>query len=98
MTMTALLQFYAPLAGLLALAFWVGMLSQQVKDQGKDIEKLKEAGEPGGVSDRLVRLEVNGENTAKAMEGVHRSLEGIQRQLANMVQGPPITRLTGEPR
>jgi hypothetical protein len=98
MTVTALLQFYAPLAGLLALAFWVGMLSQRVKDLGRDVEKLQEAGEPGGVSDRLVRLEVTGENQAEAMKGVQRSLEGIQRQLANMMQGKPITVLSGDGR
>lgn len=94
MTVPELLQLYAPLAGLLALAFWVGVLSQKVKDQGEDIRDLKSAGAEGGVTERLVRLEVNSENATESLKGMERSLQGIQRQLGNLMhKGASITEM-----
>lgn len=95
MTLAQVLQLYAPLAALLALAAWVGALSQKVRDQGDDIKELKEAGSEGGVMERLVRLEVNSENTTKSLESVDRSLQGIQRQLGNMMhKGNPVQEIS----
>jgi hypothetical protein len=42
MTTTELLQFYAPLVGLLGLAFWTGVLSQRVKSADARIKSLEE--------------------------------------------------------
>lgn len=41
MTIAQLVQLYAPLAGLLILAFWTGRLGQKVDDQKADIDKLE---------------------------------------------------------
>lgn len=41
MTAAAILQFYAPFAGMLALSFWMGVLSQRVRqlEKGGDATK-----------------------------------------------------------
>lgn len=95
LTMTDLFQLYAPLAGLLALAFWVGMLSQKVSDQKEDItglkedvHSLKEENAEGGATERLVRLEVTLENAVTEIAKMGRSMEGVQRQLGNLMQKP----------
>lgn len=95
MTLAQLLQLYAPLAGLLALAFWVGMLSQKVADQKEDIaalksdvKALKDDEANGGAGERLVRLEVTLETAVKEIAKFGRAMEGVQRQLGNLMQKP----------
>lgn len=88
MTLAEVLQLYAPLAGLLALAFWVGMLSQKVADLKEDVATLKALEAEGGSSDRLTRLEVTLENAGREIAKLSRGMEGVQRQLGNLMQKP----------
>jgi hypothetical protein len=95
MTAPELLQLYAPLVGLLGLAFWVGMLSQKVADQKEDIAALrtsldgmKEDHDEADMTERLVRLEVTLENGMAEIAKMGRSMEGVQRQLGNLMQKP----------
>lgn len=89
-----LLQLYAPLAGLLALAFWVGVLSQKVKGLEDDVKDLRDQGSEGGVSERIVRLEVQMEGMQASLEKIERGMEGVQRQLGNLMQkGGTITQM-----
>lgn len=86
-----MLQIYAPLAGLLCVVFWLGVLSERVASQSRKIQNLetevdKLKGEDGHGSERIVRLEVKVENVETQGQSILRSLEGIQRQLANMIQ------------
>lgn len=82
-----LFQFYAPLAGLLAVVFWLGVLSQRVKTAEEKIKRMEEAEGEGGVIERLVRLEVHSENTLKQLEAQTREMAGVQRQLGNLMRG-----------
>lgn len=95
MTLAQLLQLYAPLAGLLALAFWVGMLSQKVVDQKEDIlalkadvKSLKDEDSHAGSAERLVRVEVTLETAVTELAKFGRAMEGVQRQLGNLMQKP----------
>lgn len=89
MTVTQLFQLYAPLVGLLGLAFWVGVLSQRVKQLEEVAKDLKVAHAEGNeVFERLVRLEVNMENAVTQLGSLDRGMQGVQRQLGNlMVKG-----------
>jgi hypothetical protein len=72
-----LVQLYAPIAGLLVLAFWVGGLSQRVK-------QLEKESIGDDLRAKVIRLEVQMESAAATLEKVDRSLQGIHRQLANI--------------
>lgn len=95
MTVEQLLQFYAPLAGLLAVVFWLGMLTQRVRDLEKttdDRERRVKALEMGDATDRderdrLVRVEAELEHHGKSLESIDRALAGINRQLATIATG-----------
>lgn len=87
MTVPQLLQLYAPLAGLLGLAFWVGVLSERVKNLRFDVQELKSENVEGG-SPAIIRLKVEMEGVKGAMEKLTRSMEGVQRQLGNLMQKP----------
>lgn len=78
------LQLYAPLAGLLVVVFWLGVLSQRVKNLEAVLSKMEEGDAQGGVVDRLARLEVHSETAAKALEKISTELNGVQRQLGNL--------------
>ena len=80
LTLTQLFQLYAPLAGLLVLAFWVGGLSQRVKQLEKDA-----VGDE--MRDKLTRLDVHMENAQAALEKMERQLQVVHRQLANIATG-----------
>lgn len=94
MTLSEILQLYTPLAGLLVVVFWLGVLSERVgqlrarlaKAEG-DIATLR--GDDGQGSARIVRLEVQVENLGKQGESILRAMEGVQRQLANLMQKAP---------
>jgi hypothetical protein len=85
MTVTELFQLYAPLAGLLALAFWTGMLSQKVADLKEDVKSLmNESGGKDGTGSRLVALEGAMDGVKKSLESIDRGMSGVQRQLATL--------------
>lgn len=88
LSVTQVLQFYAPFAGLLGVVFWVGVLSQRVADLRERVKKLEAADDTDGSGERLVRLEVNTENMTKAVESMKRSMDGVQRQLGNLMNKP----------
>lgn len=85
MTVAEVLQFYAPFAGLLALAFWTGVLSQKVANLTERLAKV-EGEADGDIStvDRLARLETKMDIQHGDIEKISRSLEGVQRQLGNI--------------
>lgn len=90
MTVAELVQLYAPLAGLALLAFWVGALSERVKNLRKDVDTLNgrhdaEVGE-GGMLERMIRMEVNLDNAGKQLESLDRHMQGVQRQIANLMK------------
>lgn len=86
MTVTQLLQLYAPLAGLLAVVFWLGVLSNRVLTLEREVRELKERAK--GETDereRIVRMEVKMDDMKDKLESVGRELATVHRQLANMV-------------
>lgn len=83
MTSAQLLQLYAPLAGLLVLAFWVGGLSQRVRGLetvAKDNKEMEKA---------MIRLVV-------LVEQQDRTLSELAGKLAWLTSVPPVT--PGPPR
>lgn len=90
MNLTQLVQLYAPLAGLLIMAAWLGALSQRVKDLIQDVKELREGGDAITVIDRrLTRIETLMEGHGKEATATKRAIEGVQRQLGNlMMRGP----------
>lgn len=98
MTVTELVQLYAPLAGLLAVVFWLGVLSQKVKALETTVTELQEHDGPGGNSERLVRLEVTMEGVQTTLQSLDRGMQGVQRQLGNlMLKGGAGFEHRGEP-
>jgi hypothetical protein len=94
MTVAELVQLYAPLAGLLVLAFWVGALSERVKNLRKDVDELKkrsdaEVGE-GGMLERMIRMEVKLEGANTQLGSLDRHMQGVQRQIANLMKSPGV--------
>jgi hypothetical protein len=99
MTLGEMLQLYAPLAGLLVLAFLMGVQHQRTSQLERLTQELRAAdGRAGGagdsVIDRLARLETNSENNTKQLEKIDRQMEGVQRQLTNLTRGGKVR--TGE--
>lgn len=86
MTVTQLLQLYAPLAGLLAVVFWLGVLSNRVLTLEREVRDLKErAKAETDERERIVRMEVKMDDMKEKLESVGRELATVHRQLANMV-------------
>jgi hypothetical protein len=85
MTVEQLLQFYAPFAGLLGVVFWLGVLSNRVKNLEDDIKPPAHLVED---HDRLVTLETEVRAMRAEQEKQGRGIEGIQRTLANFVTRP----------
>jgi hypothetical protein len=104
MTVPQLLQFYAPLAGLLAVVFMLGVLSNRVKtlesqrrDDNERAERerqeMKEAAlaivKEGATDHDTLILVAADVTTIKASIGsLERNYQGIQRQLGNLMQKP----------
>ncbi len=88
MTLAQALQLYAPLAGLLAVVFWLGVLSNRVSTlereerdrKGRDTVSLAER-------DRITRMETTLEGVNTQVERMARELGGVHRQLANISTG-----------
>lgn len=79
MTVEELIQLYAPLAGLVGMAFYMGVLSQRVRSLENSTKTDKTD------SERLVRVEVSVENMQEELKQLHRGIEGVQRQLGNLM-------------
>lgn len=86
MTLSQVLQFYAPLLGLLALAFWTGGLSARVRMLESSVREMAdEARGENTALQRLTRLETQMESVTETSKEVKRSLDGVNRQLAALV-------------
>jgi hypothetical protein len=93
--LATLVQLYAPLVGLLGLAFWSGILTQRLSDTLRRVMKLEAASDGditvavdlGRIDQRLQNLETN-------YGHVSRDIGTIQRTLANLATGRigPITK------
>lgn len=84
MTASQLVQFYAPFGGLLVVVFWLGVLSQTVKDLKNDVIKLMDQTDDGSMSERMVRIETLMGGVQTSMEKLDRNMQGVQRQLGNI--------------
>lgn len=90
MSLAAVLQLYAPLAGLILMAFWTGVLHQRVAQLEAVARELRSQEEGrDSVIDRLARLEVKSDNTTKQLDKIARELEGVQRQLSDLARTRP---------
>jgi hypothetical protein len=87
MTVPELLQLYAPLAGMLALAFWVGVLSERVRGLNQAVRKL-ESENTVAEAPAVIRLEEKVGTLMAAVEKLTRGMDGVQRQLGNLMQKP----------
>lgn len=79
MTVAEFVQLYTPMAGLIGMAFWMGVLSQRVRSLENSTKTDKTD------SERLVRVEVSVENLQDELKQLHRGIEGVQRQLGNLM-------------
>lgn len=88
MSVTQILQFYAPMAGLLCVVFWLGVLSNRVVTLERE-ERDRKDREKGVADerDRLVRMETLLDAAKDQMDRMTRELAGMQRQLANIAAG-----------
>lgn len=84
LTFAQIFQLYAPLAGLVLMSFWLGVLSQRVRALETTVKRMEDGDAEGGMVDRLARLEVHSENAGKALEKISREMEGMQRQMGNL--------------
>lgn len=89
MTIAQLMQLYAPLAGLLAVVFWLGVLSERVRALAERVKALERARTDGRDDhDLLVKLETTQEAMLARLDSFDRALQNVQRQLGNiMVKG-----------
>lgn len=76
---------YAPLVGLLGMAFWVGALSQRVKSAERTLADAREDGR------QLVRVETLVGEQAIHIARIDSSIEGIHRSLRDLVMMRPST-------
>jgi hypothetical protein len=79
------LQFYPLFAGLIAVVFWLGVLSNRVRTLEREVGAMKAEEGPGGTGERLVRVEVLLAETRDSLKSMDRGLQGVQRQLGNLV-------------
>ena len=88
MTLPQVIQLYAPLAGMLALAFWVGVLSERVRRLREDVKELQADSSVAG-SPAVVRLEEHVSGLKTSVDKLNRGMESVQRQLGNLMQKGP---------
>lgn len=96
LSVTELFQLYAPLAGLLGLAFWTGMLTQTVRDLRKDVDDLQRAGSQSSDGKKLAVLESQMTTVLDSITSMKRSMDGVQRQLGNLMVKPAVHDFGGE--
>ncbi|HKT55111.1 MAG TPA: hypothetical protein VJP88_11725 [Caulobacteraceae bacterium] len=85
MSLSEILQLYAPLAGMLAMAFWVGVLSERIKGLRADLTDLESSTNAGGLPS-IIRLEEQVRNMDSELQKLNRGVEGVQRQIGNLMQ------------
>lgn len=73
LTLGHALQLYAPFVGLTALAFWMGVLSQRVRQLEKDSK-------PATMTELNIRMG----SVEKDITTINHTLQGMNRQLANI--------------
>ena len=81
MTAAAVLQLYAPFVGLMALAFWMGVLSQRVRQ----LEKI--AADGPDLNEKVTRLTVEMEHANATLVKLASHSENVNRQLGNIAMG-----------
>lgn len=88
LTVKDILSLYAPLAGIVGLAFWTGVLSQKIADVVRRVLHLegKETGD-NAVIVQLAQLEERINGWGKGQEKLERSMSEVQRTIANMTSG-----------
>lgn len=88
MSLGEILQLYAPLAGLLATTFWLGVLSSRVSTLERE-ERDRKDREPIEQTDHdaLVLLSADMKTVKDTLKAMARNYEGMQRQLANIAGG-----------
>jgi cell division protein FtsB len=73
---------------MLALAFWVGVLSERVKTLQVSVRELRaEDADPEGKQTKITRLQVQMEGVQTTLDKLDRSVQGMQRQVGNLMQG-----------
>lgn len=83
MSLAQVLQFYAPLVGLLALSFWVGKLTQQVLDLRTRVKNLEDGQNGGtGATAKFARIEEQVKTIFVTLERMEHGQQAIQAQLA----------------
>lgn len=92
MTVENIIALYAPLAGVVGLAFWSGVLTQKVagvkEDHNTRLNKLERHSEADTtVAVQIGVLTANVATVTKNLEKVDRDMQGVQRTLANMASG-----------
>lgn len=83
-----IISLYAPLAGVVVLAFWSGVLTQRVADLVRRVLKLEEHNTADTAT--AVQLGVMGADIKNMKEDgkkVEREIAGIHRALANIAAG-----------
>lgn len=96
MSISQMLQFYTPLVGLLVVAFMLGGLSNRVRTlerERKDDRDALAAATQDGQSDHdtLIVLAADMKAVKETLVGMGRDWHGVQRQLANIATGKPLT-------
>lgn len=87
-SVSALVQLYAPLVGLLVMAFWLGVLSQRVKVTERRQEKAEVALEAAKLESMTVAvLASKFDDMKETIEKMEREMRGMQRTLANAFSG-----------
>lgn len=81
------LQFYAPIVGIIGLAYGSGVLAARVKHLEKEVFNETDRQGKADDHDRLVIVEATVNNIHEDLVGIKRSLEGVQRQLGNLTTG-----------
>lgn len=98
MSVAELVQLYAPLAGLLGLAFCSGVLFNQVASLKSgsdalrtDLDDVQKAmASPNLNVERLVRVETKVDAIGPRLDAVDRTLQGMQRMVANSMKSGTI--------
>lgn len=92
LTTENIISLYAPLTGVVVLAFWVGVQTGRLTDVIRRVLNLESKAE-AGTSDDIAAAEGRGEVKAKlealstGQKHIERDIAGIQRTLANMMSG-----------
>lgn len=80
-----MVQLYVPLAGLVSLAFWVGVLSERVRTLRADVTKLQSESTVAEAP-AVVRMDEKLGSVITAVDKLNRGMEHVQRQLGNLMQ------------